>query len=142
MNLTKRVLIALVCVVVAAGTTFAVGAKEKATEAAAPKAREFQRPHPSHLPDAVVTSFSEAPMLAKEVAAGKLPPVAARLPKNPVVVAVLENIGRYGGNMRAWWGALAAYWIWSTELAHADLVRQIFGNSGEFEPDLAPHVAR
>ena len=133
---TQRTVFFLVLVLMVTLCVFA-GGKEAAAETAGPKAAEFHRPHPFHMTDAVVTSFSEAPMLAKEVAAGKLPPVEARLPENPIVVAVLENIGRYGGNVRSWWGALAAYWIWSTELAHSDLVRQIFGNSAEYEPDLA-----
>lgn len=44
-------------------------------------------------------SFSEAPMLADMVAAGDLPPVAERLPDNPVVQIPLEDIGQYGGDL-------------------------------------------
>jgi peptide/nickel transport system substrate-binding protein len=40
----------------------------------------------------------EAPMLAKKVAEGKLPPVAERLPKNPFVRTV-DKIGLYGGTL-------------------------------------------
>jgi peptide/nickel transport system substrate-binding protein len=40
-------------------------------------------------------------MLAEQVAAGKLPAVAERLPKNPLVVQVLEKIGVYGGDWRS-----------------------------------------
>ncbi|MCX7795411.1 MAG: hypothetical protein N2380_02675 [bacterium] len=44
--------------------------------------------------------YNEAPMLAELVKAGKLPPVEQRLPKNPVVVDVVEEIGKYGGTVR------------------------------------------
>ncbi len=44
--------------------------------------------------------FSEAPMLADMVKAGKLPPVEERLPKNPLIVPVTDSIGQYGGVWR------------------------------------------
>ena len=44
-----------------------------------------------------ITKFHESPMLAREVAAGKLPPVERRLPADPIVVRPLKRIGRYGG---------------------------------------------
>ena len=45
-------------------------------------------------------AFSEAPILAERVKAGDLPPVAERLPDNPLVVVPMEEIGRYGGTLR------------------------------------------
>ena len=39
-------------------------------------------------------------MLAALVAAGKLPPLAERIPENPSVLEPLEEIGRYGGTAR------------------------------------------
>jgi hypothetical protein len=42
--------------------------------------------------------YKEAPMLAKRVAAGKLPPVEQRLPKNAFVRHV-PQIGKYGGTL-------------------------------------------
>ena len=42
----------------------------------------------------------EAPMLARLVAAGELPPLAERLPKNPAVVEPVDQPGRYGGAWR------------------------------------------
>lgn len=45
-------------------------------------------------------TFGEAPMLAKKVAAGELPPVSERLPENPLVVRPIQEIGRYGGTLR------------------------------------------
>ncbi len=43
------------------------------------------------------TKYHEAPMLAAEVKAGKLPPVDQRLPDDPVVVKPNDRIGQYGG---------------------------------------------
>ncbi len=44
--------------------------------------------------------FSEAPMLAELVKAGKLPPVEQRLPSEPMVVKPLHEVGKYGGTWR------------------------------------------
>ena len=44
--------------------------------------------------------FSEAPALAQLVAAGKLPPVAERLPEQPMVMPLLGPVGQYGGTIR------------------------------------------
>lgn len=53
---------------------------------------------PHVLADAPVPdSFQEAPMLAELVEAGELPPVAERLPSEPLVVEPAESIGTYGG---------------------------------------------
>ena len=46
------------------------------------------------------TKFSEAPMLAELVKAGKLPPVDKRIPEEPMVVKPVHSIGRYGGTWR------------------------------------------
>ena len=48
-----------------------------------------------------ITSFNEAPMLAAMVQAGELPPVAERLPEEPLVLNVFEGIGTYGGTLKA-----------------------------------------
>ncbi len=48
-----------------------------------------------------ITKFSESPDLAELVKQGKLPPVDQRLPKEPLVVAPIEKIGRYGGELWA-----------------------------------------
>lgn len=44
--------------------------------------------------------YNEAPMLVDLVRAGKLPPVAQRLPEDPLVVETIEGIGQYGGVWR------------------------------------------
>ena len=46
-----------------------------------------------------VHAFQQAPELAAEVEAGKLPPVDERLPSPPRVVDA-ESVGKYGGDMR------------------------------------------
>lgn len=44
--------------------------------------------------------YHEAPALADQVKAGKLPPVEQRLPEQPLLVPVVEKIGEYGGVWR------------------------------------------
>jgi peptide/nickel transport system substrate-binding protein len=51
--------------------------------------------------------YAEAPMLAAQVAAGTLPPVEQRLPQNPLVVDVVDEIGQYGGTLRRAFTGLA-----------------------------------
>src|SRR2546427_6083282 len=42
-------------------------------------------------------TFKEAPQLAEQVKAGKLPPVAERIGQDPLVIKPLHEIGREGG---------------------------------------------
>jgi peptide/nickel transport system substrate-binding protein len=44
--------------------------------------------------------FHEAPALAELVKAGKLPPVAQRIPQEPMVLKPLRSVGNYGGTWR------------------------------------------
>jgi peptide/nickel transport system substrate-binding protein len=46
------------------------------------------------------TKFSEAPMLAELVKAGKLPPVEQRIPEEPMVIKPVHSIGKHGGTWR------------------------------------------
>ena len=48
----------------------------------------------TELPEA---GYKEAPMLTELVESGELPPVEERLPENPLVIPVTENVGKYGG---------------------------------------------
>jgi peptide/nickel transport system substrate-binding protein len=50
--------------------------------------------------ETIPSSFQEAPMLAELVAAGSLPPVAERLPLEPLVIQPTEMTGQYGGVLR------------------------------------------
>ena len=45
------------------------------------------------------TRFNEAPMLAEMVASGELPPVDERMPAEPMVRPVFDEIGTYGGTL-------------------------------------------
>jgi peptide/nickel transport system substrate-binding protein len=51
------------------------------------------------LPNAVLAG--EAPMLAEQVAAGKLPPLEQRIPEKPLVVSPVDRVGDYGGHWRS-----------------------------------------
>ena len=44
--------------------------------------------------------FHEAPALAEQVKAGKLPPVDQRMPQEPMVLKPLHSVGKYGGTWR------------------------------------------
>jgi peptide/nickel transport system substrate-binding protein len=58
----------------------------------------------------VTTAYSEAPMLAEMVAAGDIPPVDERLPSNPRVLPVYEEIGQYGGTLRRAYKGVTDRW--------------------------------
>jgi peptide/nickel transport system substrate-binding protein len=45
-------------------------------------------------------TYKEAPALAEQVKAGKLPPVDQRLPQDPLVLEAVEKVGKYGGELR------------------------------------------
>lgn len=47
-----------------------------------------------------IADFSESPFLTSRVDSGELPPVAERLPEDPVVVEPYERVGVYGGSAR------------------------------------------
>ncbi|HTE81006.1 MAG TPA: ABC transporter substrate-binding protein [Reyranella sp.] len=49
---------------------------------------------------AQTAKYKEAPSLAEQVKAGKLPAVDARLPQNPLAVPVVDKVGEYGGVWR------------------------------------------
>ncbi|NPV06757.1 MAG: ABC transporter substrate-binding protein [Anaerolineae bacterium] len=48
----------------------------------------------------VPSKYKEAPEMADRVARGELPPVDERLPRDPMVVQPIEEIGQYGGTWR------------------------------------------
>jgi peptide/nickel transport system substrate-binding protein len=50
---------------------------------------------------ATATDYHQAPMLDDLVKAGKLPPVAERLPEHPRVETPVEKVGQYGGTWRS-----------------------------------------
>lgn len=83
----KKILVLLI-ISIAGLPLFAGGGKEKESAA------ETER--------TVTTGtgkYSEAPMLAKLVERGELPPVEERLPENPLTVKPYDGIGVYGGEL-------------------------------------------
>jgi peptide/nickel transport system substrate-binding protein len=85
----------------AAPTAAPAAAPTAAPAAAAPTAAPAAAA--TAAPAAAASAYKEAPMLAELVAAGKLPPVAERLPVEPLVVQPVESIGKYGGAWRHGW---------------------------------------
>ncbi|MBE1609340.1 ABC transporter substrate-binding protein [Actinopolymorpha pittospori] len=63
----------------------------------------------------------EAPILEERVRAGDLPPVAERLPKNPLVIEPLDSTGVYGGSWRTVLESTDASWLWMT-VCHDHLI--------------------
>jgi len=106
----------------AAGVALTACAK-KATEAAAPtvaptKVPEATKPpvvaatptpiptqaaSATPVPTVATSKYKEAPILADLVKAGTLPPVDQRMPKNPLVLSPVDEIGKYGGRWRTFW---------------------------------------
>ncbi len=90
--------------------TLALGAGEAAAQAAAPQAPKIgssligklEGPEIVRDTNAFPKAFKEAPALAEQVKAGKLPAVDKRLPEPSqlFVVKPLKEIGKYGGNWR------------------------------------------
>jgi len=57
-----------------------------------------------------IIEYHEAPMLAKLVKQGKLPPIEERLPEEPLVVVPEEKVGQYGGTWRRVWKGPSDRW--------------------------------
>lgn len=80
-------------------------------------------------------TYNEAPMLAEMVAAGELPPVDERLPDDPLIENVAEEIGQYGGVLRR--GFLGPS-------DHNNYTRVVYDALVRFSPtgsEVIPHVA-
>ncbi|MBO9587091.1 ABC transporter substrate-binding protein [Devosia sp.] len=70
-----------------------------------------------------VLAQQQSPVLDAAVASGELPPVAERLPANPLVITPVESVGTYGGTWHsALRGGLDNAWIGRT-VAYDGLVR-------------------
>ncbi len=78
---------------------------ETAVPTATPKAAEAKVP--TGQPPTV---FYESPLLTAKVSRGELPPVTERLPTNPRVLPVYEQIGQYGGTLQRAYTGLADRW--------------------------------
>src|SRR5262249_1832243 len=80
--------------------TFAQGTKAPEPKLGAQLIGKLEGPELILDPAKWPTKFSEAPMLAELVKAGKLPPVEQRVPKEPLVIKPVHSIGKYGGTWR------------------------------------------
>ncbi len=109
--------------------------EEAASEEPAPAPEEPTEEAASEEPAPAASSYNEAPSLAEQVAAGDLPPVDERLPANPRVVEVVEEVGQYGGVLRrAFLGPADAN----------NYVRVVYDALVRFSPDgseVIPHIA-
>ncbi|NPV09354.1 MAG: ABC transporter substrate-binding protein [Anaerolineae bacterium] len=91
-------------------------------------------------PEAVPTPagrYGEAPGLAEMVQAGTLPPVEERLPREPMVIPVTEEIGQYGGIWHRCAVGPGDAGIINSRLSYENLVR--WNENGS---DVVPNVAR
>jgi peptide/nickel transport system substrate-binding protein len=80
-------------------------------------------------------TYQEAPALAKLVAAGKLPPVAKRLPDTPVVVEPLTSAGVYGGHIRT--GIIQNRGFQARSAWGPEPILRIARDGGTIQPNLA-----
>jgi peptide/nickel transport system substrate-binding protein len=74
---------------------------------AQPTAIPTQAATATTVPTAAVSH--ESPLLAAQVAAGKLPPLEQRLPKVPLTLSPIDEIGKYGGRLRSFQPAPATW---------------------------------
>jgi len=79
-------------------------------------------------------AFNEAPMLAKLVKEGKLPPVDKRLPSEPAIVKPIEMPGTYGGQWRRAYTGLSDL-VGVTRILYDPLVR--WSPDYKVQPNLA-----
>ena len=85
---------------------------------------------------AAQSKYNEAPALAAMVEAGDLPPVEERLPEEPLVVEVVDEIGTYGGTLRR--GFLGPS-------DHNNYTRVVYDALVRHSPDgseVIPHIAK
>ncbi len=121
MYLRNKLLVIILCTLIGV-SLFAAGGKETASETTTQALiRGSER--------------KEAPMLHEKVLAGELPPLAQRLPENPYMQEVVEDIGIYGGTMRRAWKGPSDRWG-PAKLDEEFLIK--FGMDGNsIEPNLA-----
>ncbi len=100
-SLTRRAFLRTSALAATAAGLVACGgatpAEPAAPEATTAPAAETTAPEAAAAPAEAVSRYQESPMLAEMVAAGDLPPVEERLPRNPMVLEPLGTIGTHGG---------------------------------------------
>ena len=123
----------------ACGAASAPGAAEEAAPAAADNAAADNAAAESseaEAPAAADADSLEAPALGEMVASGEFPPLAERLPTEPLVVEPVESVGQYGGTWRtALVGGADNAWLVRT-ISYEHLVRWTRDWTG-IEPNIA-----
>ncbi|MCB0131870.1 MAG: ABC transporter substrate-binding protein, partial [Caldilineaceae bacterium] len=71
-------------------------------------------------------------MLAEMVAAGELPALAERIPANPRILPVVEELGQYGGTWRRAYKGMSDRWG-PTKLLEERIVEFMYNEDGEVE---------
>lgn len=99
-SLSRRGLLSAIAASPAAMALLTEAAQAASDLAASGLVGELQGPTMVTDPAKWPKTFQEAPMLAERVKAGKLPPVADRVPQEPMVWQPLNEIGKYGGTWR------------------------------------------
>jgi peptide/nickel transport system substrate-binding protein len=88
------------------------------------------------LAGASAQQFHQAPSLDERVASGALPPVEQRLPAEPVVVAVVDQVGAYGGQWREYINGPSESYKAQRVFAYEQLLRWN-DDFSDIEPNLA-----
>jgi peptide/nickel transport system substrate-binding protein len=102
-RLTVVVVVAVLCGAIAAGA-LAQGAGKSTLIG------KLEGPEVVTDPAKFPKAFNESPLLAAQVKAGKLPPVAERIGQDPLVIKPLHEIGKYGGAWRGGFTGPADFW--------------------------------
>lgn len=84
--------------------------------------------------------YKEAPALAEMVKEGKLPPVAERLPKAPMVVQPFEGPGQYGGTWRLTMASASDIATLARTIGYENLTRWETWQPGQKQDDIFPKV--
>lgn len=121
----KNCIAAILLSLIAGGSLMAAGNQDTSDTKEAPTSAVMQRG----------SEFNEAPILHDMVVAGTLPALGERLPENPYVQEVYEDIGYYGGSMRRAWKGPGDKWG-PAKLAEEFLVK--FDRDGQ---TIIPNVA-
>ena len=81
--------------------------------------------------------YHESPILDAAVAAGTLPPVAERLPADPVVITPVSEIGTYGGTARVMHSSTEEFGDATSVVSMEALMRLNSADGATIEPNLA-----
>ena len=82
----KLVALAALCLLLVPALIFGSGDQESTTEETTVSTEGME--------------FNEAPLLAEMVKRGEIPPLAERLPEEPLILEPVDEIGQYGGIWR------------------------------------------